>query len=203
MKKCKRFKRLISDYIEGALNVTDKTSFESHLQDCVNCADTVSRVTKLSTRMKKLKHIKTSEDFNTVLHTRIRIESGIGRRRLHEIVWSWPAKVPVYGMALAIIVIAVVLVLEQIDNPYQSPAPAPYINAEWYGGNPDQQTSSDILTETENVIYVIERTSPEKLIQSQGQSLNSSYLDSINRTQDSDSLTLRNSQSYQVNQIVY
>lgn len=203
MKKCKRFKKLISDYIEGALKGTDKSSFENHLEECIDCAETVSRVDKLSTKLKKLKQIQTSEDFDTVLHTRIRIESGIGRRRLHEIVWSWPAKIPVYGMSLAIIVIAIVLVLEQVNEPYQSPTPDAYINAEWYGGNPGQRTSSDIMRETENVIYVIERTSPEKLIQTQGQSLNSSYLDSINRTQNSDSLALRNSQSYQVNQVVY
>lgn len=203
MKKCKRFKKLISDYIEGALNSTERTSFESHLKDCVNCAETVSDVERVTNRMKHLNKIKTSEDFDTVLHTRIRIESGIGRRRLHEIVWSWQAKVPVYGMSLAIIVIAVVLVMEQVNRSNQVPTPEPYINAESYGGNLDQQTSSEVLTETENVIYVIERTSPEQLIQTQGQSLNASYLDSINRTQESDSLTLRTSQSYQVNQIVY
>ena len=202
MNNCKRFNEMISDYIEGGLFKDDKKYFENHLKECPTCSETVSKMQILQKKLRSLKLLQTSPDFETVLRTRIRIESGIGRRRLHEIIWSWPAKVPVYGMSLALIIIAFVLVVEQINKPQRLLKPDPYVNTKWYGGNPNQNNSSTMINESENNIYVIERTSPDKLLNSKRPVLSASNRDSVTKTKN-DSLNYRDKQIKQVNQVTF
>ena len=202
MSNCKRFREMVSDYIEGELSGEDKIHFENHIKECSICSEITAKMRLLQNDLCSLKLIQASPDFDTILRTRIRIESGIGRRRLHEIIWNWPAKIPVYGMSLALIIIAFVLVAEQINQPYQSLKPDPYVNTEWYGGNPNQNNSSVMMDETENFIYVIERTSPDKLFNNNEPFLRSSSGDSVNKT-NADSISFLNRQIKPVNQVTF
>ncbi|MBN1154108.1 zf-HC2 domain-containing protein [candidate division KSB1 bacterium] len=163
MDTCKRFKKLISDFIEGSLSKSDRFEFEKHLEHCEGCHSVLEREKRLIDGLHHLGHLNTSKDFDTVLRTRIRIESGIGRRRLNELVWTWPAKIPVYGMSLALLLIAFVMVFEQIKEQNKPVIPQPYVNTNWHGGNPDQNTFPKTYTETENVIYMIDPLDPQQL----------------------------------------
>jgi len=200
MSRCKRFKKMVSDYIEENLLQKDKKLFEEHLDDCPGCYETVDGVKKLKHSLTKLSTIRTSEDFDTILRTRIKIESGIGRRRLHEIIWNWPTKIPVYGMSIALIIIAFILVMEQVKNPNYSAKPDAYVNPEWYGGNPADNNAPISFEETENYLYVIERTSPDNLYTNGDHAFGEG--DSIN-TLDNDSLTTPEKPIKQVNQVTY
>ena len=184
MNKCKRIRDLISSYIEGELFQDNKKQFENHLGECPNCSETVTGTKNLRKNLSNLKLLKTSPDFDTVLRTRIRIESGIGRRRLNEIIWSWPAKIPVYGGALALIIIAFVLVVEQVNQSPNSIKPDPYINTQTYGGNIDQNKSPIVFDEGENYIYIIERTSPENILNGEGTFLTDSSKDTVSKKTD-------------------
>jgi len=200
MKNCKRFQKMISDYVEGELGDNHKNNFEKHLQMCKTCHQVILRIRKLRESLGCMTLIQTSADFDTVLRTRIKIESGIGRRRLQEIIWSWPAKIPVYGMAVALIVIAMVLVFEQTKKTNQTQKPEAYVDTQWYGGNPEQNNFTPILVETENVIYVIDRMTPEKFYTG---NINESYKDSITKSEVNDSLKLSKIKVQQANQMIY
>lgn len=186
---------MISDYIEGELSERDKEQIENHFDECTTCSKITSRISKLQNNLKNLRRIQTSTDFETVLRTRIRIESGIGRRRLHEIIWSWPARIPIYGMSIALIIIAIVLVIEQVNISNQSPKPDPFTNNEWYGGNPNQKLAPPLVEETETVIevYDLDRVAPKTY---------TNIKDSSKQIED-DSLRILDNRIKQVHQITY
>jgi len=203
MDTCKRFRKMISDYIEGSLSRADRLEFEKHIELCKDCFDTVEGEKGLLEEIHHFDEVVTSEDFDTVLRTRIRIESGIGRRRLGELFWTWPARIPVYGMSLALILIASVMVLNQINGQKSSTIPQPYINNEWYGGNPSQNNFDQPFTETENVIYMIDRLNPEQLIDNSFTDSNTNDVNLVD-TVYNDSLKVQQTNSMQTNNtIVY
>ena len=198
MNKCKQVKHIISDYLENQLNPDQKELIENHLAECNHCAIALEGIKNLKNTLKTIRKIKTSPDFDTVLRTRIKIESGIGRR-LHKIVWTWPARIPIYGMSVALIVIAAVLVFEQIKKPGAITPPDPYVNTKWYGGNPQQNSSPPIFKTDNNVIYVIDRMSPQDILKNEKNYLNTN--DSINNFKKDSLLNINNNKIKQVNQI--
>ncbi len=167
MKICRRFKKMLSLYIDSELPKREKQEFENHLDECPECQEKVALQQLLVNKLHHLKRIRTSDDFDAVLRTRIRIESGIGKRRFDEMTWGWTTKVPVYGMSLALIIIAAVLVFEQVKKANQPERPQAYTDTEWYGRNPSQNSSPVIIEQKEDVIYVIDRVSPDQLMKNQ------------------------------------
>lgn len=194
---------MISDYIEGEFSIQNKKIIEDHVDECPDCSETVSNVKILREKLRNLEKLQTSPDFETVLRTRIRIEAGIGRRRLQEIFWTWPARVPIYGMAFALIIIAIVLVVEQVNKSYQGVKPEAKINTEWYGGNPEKNPSNPLWEESGNVIYVIERMSPEDFINQHRISNRSTNSSDSTKIVTSDSMGQSNSMIRQVNLLTY
>ena len=133
-----------------------------------------------------IRQLKTSPDFETILRTRIRIESGIQRRRLQAVSLPWPTRIPVYGIALALIIIASVLVIDNVTKSRFSYKPEALPNTGWYGGNPSQNIQSPVVKETDNYIYAIDRVSPQDLIDNYGTSVDSnSKIESFNNQSDS------------------
>lgn len=194
MSECKRFKKLISDYLDDELSADLRVNFDNHLEDCPGCADTTSQIETLKDELKKLPQIQTSPDFDTVLRTRIRIESGIGRRRLHEIVWDWSAKIPVYGMAVALMIIAIVAVISQVNKPTR---PEAYPNEIWIGGEPVENKTPNLIKESENyieVIYEIDRIPPQNSLTNR---------DSIKNVRKDSSNEMNTSRIQRVNHRVY
>jgi len=199
MSSCNRIKEIISDYIEGELTREQKKWVESHLTHCKDCDEVIVRVKKIKKSLSSLRNIETSPDFETILRTRIKIESGIGRRRIQELIWTWPARIPIYGMSLALIIIAMVLVIEQINKP-DTIRPDSYINTEWYGGKSSQNTSGPIIEQTDNVIYVIERMAPEDVLQAESMPYST---DDTMRNTHNDSMSIRDKRLKQVNRVTY
>ena len=137
---------------------------EAHLVDCKTCDEVIERVKDLRTKLHTLTQVQTSEDFDTILRTRIRIETGLSRRRLSELLWTGPAKLPVYGMAVALIVIASIMVFDQVKQARKPAQPEAYINSRLYGGNGQQNQAASMMTASDDVIYyAIETVTPDEV----------------------------------------
>lgn len=197
MDPCKRFREFLSLYVDKEIPKEKEQEFEKHLDECLSCHDSVSVQRKILDDIHSLKSVRTSEDFDTILRTRIKIESGLSRRRLKEMVWGWPARIPIYGMSLALIIIAALMVMQQFKSMNQSTVPEAYPNTEWYGNNPARNQSSNGILETDNSIYVIDSVNPE--VENSGQ--NSDRADSSSLS-GNDSLIAPSGLFMPVNQLV-
>ena len=203
MSTCKRFKKMILDYVEGSLSNADRREIEQHLEDCEGCHSVAEREKQLIEDLHRLGRQTTSEDFDTILRTRIKIENGIGRRRLNELVWSWPAKIPVYGMSLALLLIASVMVFDQIRQHNEPEIPQPYVNTIWYGGNPASDADDQPFMETESVIYTIDRMDETQLAGDAGVAVDRSTVFGL-KSAPEESLKFRHqSASRPIQQVVY
>jgi anti-sigma factor RsiW len=116
MNDCDRFVGQVSDYLEGFLTGKQREAFEAHLRSCTACEWRLQRTQALCKRLRALPRVKTSADFDTVLRARI----GFERRLKHQGVagWFsvWPVKVSFYGAAAALVIIATVLVRQEISG---------------------------------------------------------------------------------------
>lgn len=68
---CYHFQELISDYIEGNLELTTKGEADVHLAECMVCKQAVVDTRKLIHSLHSLKQLKTSDDFEARLMARI------------------------------------------------------------------------------------------------------------------------------------
>jgi len=93
MKICERVSTLFSDYVENTLRAEDKQELEVHLDECAACRVALDRMGTLRARLQSLTPMQTSEDFETILRARIKlnrtvahplrlIRSGMGTARL-------------------------------------------------------------------------------------------------------------------------
>ncbi len=102
MKPCKGFEERITDYAEGLLPQTYSKELEAHFQTCSSCRETFNAIRSLRIQLKHLRPVKTSADFNTVLHARIRMERSLNRRSL----LLRPAALPAYAATGALALVA-------------------------------------------------------------------------------------------------
>lgn len=113
MKKCERFRQHFSDYIDGLLDSTIRLELENHLENCPRCLKVIQRMKNVSQKLKHLPGLKTSPDFDMVLRTRIRVESGLERKSWSENKFKWSIQIPVYAASIAIIWGAFVFINDQ------------------------------------------------------------------------------------------
>ncbi|MFZ5516860.1 MAG: anti-sigma factor family protein [Candidatus Zhuqueibacterota bacterium] len=153
MESCKKFKALLSDYIEGGLDQHTKLLMEQHLNDCLNCSKTIARLKSLHRSLSELPRLKVSSDFETVLRTRIRVESGLERRRRERFSFL-PIQRPVFATAALMLIfagsIAIITQLNKHSSSYPMDASTNY---QWYHGGEKQNHPSS----NERVVYVMER----------------------------------------------
>jgi len=125
MKNCKWFEKYFSDYIEENLSHNLVEELKKHFDKCTRCTAIINQMRIVKTRLGQLVPLKTSTDFNTVLRTRIRIESGLERSPWHERMGGWSIRVPIYAASLAIILMVAFFINEQIEksNPYVPNSP--------------------------------------------------------------------------------
>ncbi len=120
MNDCDRFVGRVSDYLEGFLAGSQKKVFESHLTRCPSCQLKVQQMQALRQQLRALPRLKTSADFDTVLRARIGFEKRLKRQGVAGWFAFWPVKVSFYGAATALVVIAAVMVRDQIASPREA-----------------------------------------------------------------------------------
>ena len=112
MPVCKGFEDKIFDYVDGLLLGWQKKEVEKHFEKCDRCSSTFIEMKKVRSQIQKLKRLKTSTDFVTVLRSRISVERSLQRGFL----MNWPIRIPLYIAAGALIVIATVIVFQLTKN---------------------------------------------------------------------------------------
>ena len=112
MRVCNEFEDKIFDYVDGLLLGSQKKEVEKHFQKCAQCSSIFIEIKKIRSQIHKLKRLKTSADFVTVLRSRISMERSLQRGLLR----NWPIRIPLYTAAGALIVIATVIVFQLTKN---------------------------------------------------------------------------------------
>jgi len=125
MENCKWFEQYFSDYIEGQLDLSLTQKLEQHLAKCKYCTAIIQRMRLVMGSLHQVSQLKTSSDFDTILRTRIRIESGLERSSWRDRFNSWAIRIPVYAASIAIILIAFVLLKGQYNPVFYQGSNAP------------------------------------------------------------------------------
>lgn len=108
MSLCKRFEDEIFDYVDGLLFGPRKKELERHFEECSPCSRAFKEIKRVRNRLRELRSLRTSADFETVLRSRISLERSLRRGALN----NWPIRIPLYAAAGALIVIATLFVLQ-------------------------------------------------------------------------------------------
>ncbi len=151
MDSCQRFKEMVSDYIEGELDYQNQILMEQHLRDCLGCEKNIGQLKNLIRDLHKLPKISVSPDFETILHARIGMESSLARHRRDRWLPVGLIRFPVYTIAVAVILLALVTVAI-LNNINRQAEPQANINSQWIRGGIEK---TDPAT-NERYIYIIE-----------------------------------------------
>ncbi|MFQ5823153.1 MAG: anti-sigma factor family protein [bacterium] len=112
MTACKRFEGQIFDYLDDLLPNTQKKEIEKHFEECSRCSNAFKEIKNIRSLLRRLKTVKTSSDFETVLRTRISMERSLSRRGIINL----PIKIPLYAAAGALLIIAASFILGSTNN---------------------------------------------------------------------------------------
>ena len=113
MECCKGFEEKIFDYVDDLVPTQKRKEIENHLNDCSPCSEAFKQTESLRHQLRSLPTHQTSEDFQTVLRTRIRLERSISRQGI----LSRPIRIPVYAAAGIVLAIAAFFMLKvNTDN---------------------------------------------------------------------------------------
>ena len=98
MDECKRVKESFPDYVEGTLDSEEKKKIDEHLRHCYHCSSTLKGVLLLRENLKKLKKVKTSENFELALRSKIQreMEKRAPLVKLREVISL--RRLPVYSL---------------------------------------------------------------------------------------------------------
>lgn len=117
MQKCDCLKQYFSDYLENQLDAQKTASIEQHLRDCTSCHKTINQMKLIKNSLCQLKPKKTSPDFDTVLHARIRLESSLERRSWFSQSVGWSIKAPIYAASFSVILLVSILIYGELNQP--------------------------------------------------------------------------------------
>jgi len=108
MTDCNRLKDHLYDYVDDVLPNEPRKRLEQHLQHCPDCEAVFQNLMYLKNRLKTLKPLKTSSDFDMILRTRIKMERSLNRGRFA----NWPVKLPIYAASAALVILAAFFVFD-------------------------------------------------------------------------------------------
>ena len=117
MKNCDKFKRLMSDFLEGELKGTLKSEFEAHLKACRTCEEALSRIRNVRAGLRRLSSVKTSPDFDAMLRARIRLMTGRRWRRSESLTIYSPWRIPAYALAVVTLAFVATMAVTMLTNP--------------------------------------------------------------------------------------
>jgi hypothetical protein len=133
MVHCEKFLEKIFDYVDNLIPSDKKREVENHVKECLNCRGIFDDAKAIRQRLRGLRVLKTSPDFETVLRARIRMERSLSRRGIFD----WPSRLPVYAVAgsLAVITAFFIFTNSQNSNSNRTPFISQTINENHAAGN--------------------------------------------------------------------
>lgn len=110
---CQRFRQMIFDLFDGELDILRKKELNSHLKECSECDQFLSKLRLLQSHLRRLTQLKTSEGFHLLLRERIRREIA-GKRRITIRSFSPPTRwIPAFGLIVLVIIVGSWLVVQR------------------------------------------------------------------------------------------
>jgi hypothetical protein len=107
---CASILELLSDYIDGTLDVQTQIAVEKHIAVCNNCKQEVDSLRAIVDELGALEPVKAPEDFLEKIHERMEKRSGFNKI-LRKLFLPFHIKIPLELAAAATVTILVVLVL--------------------------------------------------------------------------------------------
>jgi hypothetical protein len=107
---CAAVLELLSEYVDGTLDVQTRTAVERHIAICENCKQELVSLRAIVDELGALNPVKPPEDFLRKIHERIKTRSGFNKI-LHKLFVPFHIKIPLELAAAATVTILVILVL--------------------------------------------------------------------------------------------
>jgi len=100
---CDKVCRKLSQYLDNALSVQEKSLIAEHLNTCQKCKQELSLLLQEQTHLAQLKPIKISSDFNAKLWQRIRNEENPGSASIIDILLGKLIPIPAVLAVLLVV----------------------------------------------------------------------------------------------------
>jgi len=107
---CAAILDLLSEYIDGTLDVQTRTAVEKHIAVCENCKQELASLRAIVDELRALEPVKPPADFLEKIHKRLETRSGFNKI-LRKLFVPFHIKIPLELAAAATVTILVVLVL--------------------------------------------------------------------------------------------
>jgi hypothetical protein len=107
---CAAILELLSEYIDGTLNVQTRTAVEKHIGVCENCKQELASLRAIVQELAALDPVKPPADFLEKIHERLETRSGFNKI-VRKLFVPFHIKIPLELAAAATVTILVVLVL--------------------------------------------------------------------------------------------
>jgi anti-sigma factor RsiW len=121
MTPCHRDHNDILDFADGGLDPTREKQVSRHVEECCDCARLLHKIRLQRSCLKNLKPIRTGENFNVLLHERIRREMAGKQGLFHPILdRRW---IPASALAVAVLAVGVWTLNRKAAVPAGLPAP--------------------------------------------------------------------------------
>lgn len=103
MKNRKRIEKLLSQFAEGELDAAERDELEQVLRSNPQYKQIVANLQALRGRLRRMKHVAPSRDFETILRARIQMSKRVGRSRWGDYFGSRLA-LPAFGAVAVLLV---------------------------------------------------------------------------------------------------
>jgi anti-sigma factor RsiW len=121
MTPCHRDHNDILDFADGGLDPTREKQVSRHVEECCDCARLLHKIRLQRSCLKNLKPLRTGENFNVLLHERIRREMAGKQGLFHPVLdRRW---IPASAVAVAVLAVGVWMLTRQAAGPAGLPIP--------------------------------------------------------------------------------
>ncbi|MGH7449741.1 MAG: zf-HC2 domain-containing protein [bacterium] len=115
MKNCERFVGLLSDYADSTMAPAEKSEFAAHLKECAECNSAAEGVVNLRQNLRRLPALQTSQDFETILRTRIKLDRRANMAPVWNMRYAGSRRVVSYSAAAALAMVCVFYLWQRLS----------------------------------------------------------------------------------------
>lgn len=118
MKNRKRIEELLSQFAEGELEAVERRELEQVLRSNPHYEHTIANLQALRSRLRQMKGVSPSSDFDTILRARIQMSKRVGRSRWSEY-FTGRLVLPAFGAAAVLLLMFLAFSWSDLmtDNP--------------------------------------------------------------------------------------
>jgi hypothetical protein len=115
MKNCERFVGLLSDYADSTMAPVEKSEFAAHLKECAECRSAAEGVVNLRQNLRRLPALQTSQDFETILRARIKLDRRTHVAPIWNMRYASSRRLATYSATAALAVVCVFYLWQRLS----------------------------------------------------------------------------------------